>query len=249
VAAKSRNVKSPESAAYPVSEAALEALLATGGDVAMLTDSAGTIQYVSSAADVTLGHKSEDLIGKNRLQFIPEEERAIVLAAQESIASKPGASVTVSVHWQRPDGTVRDVDCTMKNMLNDTSVGGIVCNCRDTTETNDRTAQLERSRATLKAVLDSSQDAICSVDADHRIITFNATFENIVKAIWGVQLYEGIRLPGHLPADESAFWDDLHAKVLKGESISASRTYHHPNGETLVDFTLYPIVQNNEVIE
>src|ERR1035437_1829997 len=79
-------------------------------------------------------------------------------------------------------------------------------------------AELARSRANLKMVLDNSNQAICSVDRAGRLVTFNAFLEGLMQKVWGIELEQGMDLGAHFPSeDERAFWHGAYLRAFAGQ--------------------------------
>jgi PAS domain S-box-containing protein len=231
-----------------LSERQFQAMVENGSDVSILTDANGVIEYISPSCEQMFGKKQADLIGRSRLDYLLDEDRTILHDALQQITMKPGSSITTKLRWLLGDGTVRTFNCTMKNKLDDEAVGGIICSCCDSSQLQERTAELASSRATLKAVLDSSADAICSIGRDYRILSYNAKLQTIMKMVWGIDLREGMRLSENVSEDESAFWTDVQTQALRGEIVTAERVYKNAYGEAIVEFSLYPIIEREMVI-
>jgi diguanylate cyclase (GGDEF)-like protein/PAS domain S-box-containing protein len=145
-----------------------EAVFVHSADLMMFFRADGTIEWVSAAVRTFLGLDAADLVGCSGFDMIHPDDWERVFS---DFASIPNLSDSVRTEFrvQGADGTVRWIEEIATNLLDEPSVGAIVGNLRDITE---RKAG-EQSAARLVAVLESSHDAIFSVDPDGRVATWN----------------------------------------------------------------------------
>jgi diguanylate cyclase (GGDEF)-like protein/PAS domain S-box-containing protein len=89
-------------AALREAEGRFRLLAEHSSDVVCLNDASGVNLYVSPAIERLLGWKPEDLSGRNALEFVHPEDRAILSDAQASLANGAQES-TALCRYRRPD--------------------------------------------------------------------------------------------------------------------------------------------------
>ncbi|WP_250036392.1 putative bifunctional diguanylate cyclase/phosphodiesterase [Paractinoplanes maris] len=114
-------------------------LVQNSTDVVMIAGADATVRYVSSAVTRVLGLDPDDLIGQDILRLAHPDDLPAVRRDFQRILGAPGASVTMHARYRHADGSWRWFETTGANFLHEPSVGGVVTNSRDITET--RTVQ------------------------------------------------------------------------------------------------------------
>src|SRR5262249_5445513 len=116
---------------------------------------------------------------------------------------------------------------------------------RDVTRRHVAEEALQASQANLAALMNNSVDSIFSMDADRRLITFNAAFEKRCKESFGVQLKPGMRLRDYIPADVLSRWGEWINRALAGEHFSVDYKYRLDGNPRYSDINFNPIVTPN----
>ncbi|BBH69962.1 hypothetical protein ACTI_66470 [Actinoplanes sp. OR16] len=113
-----------------VQEKRFRLLVQNSTDMVTITDPSGTLIYVSPAARTMLGADPDDLIGTPVMRLMHPDDRPPVPEA-------PGDVTTYQVRARHADGSHRWLEVTSANLTDEPSVGGIVSNARDITETRE----------------------------------------------------------------------------------------------------------------
>jgi PAS domain S-box-containing protein len=101
----------------------------------------GTVRYSSPSSLRILGHRLEDSIGVSGFDFVHPEDLPLVTDAFQTLASRPGDSTTMELRVRHANGSWRIMEATGTNLLEESSVAGMVINSRDITarrESEDR---------------------------------------------------------------------------------------------------------------
>jgi diguanylate cyclase (GGDEF)-like protein/PAS domain S-box-containing protein len=123
-------------------EQRFRSLVQNASDIITITDVDGVLRYASPGLERLLGVPQEAWLGSAmRLQVHPED-RAVLERRIAEIMESPGASTTFQARVRHRDGSWRWFDVISRNLLNDPSVGGVVSNARDVTETRHFQDQL-----------------------------------------------------------------------------------------------------------
>jgi diguanylate cyclase (GGDEF)-like protein/PAS domain S-box-containing protein len=102
-----------------------------------------TVKYASPSVQRVLEHQPDQLIGRRLDGYMPLEDRALVASAL--VGLRPGSadsSEVLEFRVRHRDGRWLDTESLVTNLLDNTSVGGIVMNLRDITERKQSEQQL-----------------------------------------------------------------------------------------------------------
>ena len=228
-------------------EVGFRALVENARSLNLLTDASGTIEYISPFVESLLARRPEVWAGRSVFDLVLMEDRKRLDDLLKELLATPASSQSIGLRWLHGDGSLRFLNCKIYNRLEDQDIHTLAWNCVDQTELTANRSDLERSRMDLKTVLDNSNDAICSVDRDLRLITFNAVLQAIMRQAFGIELEVGMELGKYLPAEEAAFWEKVYAAAFRGERITEERRYQPEYGGATVEFTLNPVFTGGKV--
>jgi len=152
--------------ALRATEGRLRALVENSAEALVLFDAAGRIEYASASLRRALGYDAAEVIGRNGLMFVQEEDRRAVQEAFPRLVAAEDASVTMRVRFVHKDGSARLLEATLVNRLADAEVVAIVCSFRDLTRE-------EEQRARFDAAFDNAAVGMAHVDLDGRILLAN----------------------------------------------------------------------------
>ena len=125
------------------SEARFGSLIQHASDVVTVIDRDGEVIFQSPSVKQVLGYGREELIGRPLAELIHERDRGSVQAILDEMTSTSSHEpATVRFRWRHHDGSWREMEATVTNLLEDPTVGGIVLNARDVTERTELQAQL-----------------------------------------------------------------------------------------------------------
>ena len=104
-------------------------------DALMVLDADGVIRYQSAAIHKSLGIAADSTIGKAAVALIVEEDQAalrdmIGAAARGAVAQRTHSCL---VRFAHGDGTVRKLWISVRNLLSDSTIGGLLLTVRDVT--------------------------------------------------------------------------------------------------------------------
>ncbi|MBB2947990.1 diguanylate cyclase (GGDEF)-like protein/PAS domain S-box-containing protein [Actinoplanes lutulentus] len=120
------------------------ALVQNTSDLTLVVDPLGKIDYASPAAERVLGLTPEQLLETNLYDRTHPDDLSAVNELSEQLAARPGHGVTTQLRWRHADGTHRWLDVVSTDLRNNPSVGGVVLNARDATETRALHDELRR---------------------------------------------------------------------------------------------------------
>ena len=116
------------------SEARFRSLVHNSSDVITIVDRSGRVTYQSSSVERVFGYEPQEVVGRDLRAWLHREESAALLAVLGPDAQVPDGSMVVTSKVRHRDGTFRDIETTVTNMLAHPEVRGLVLNSRDVSE-------------------------------------------------------------------------------------------------------------------
>ncbi|MDQ1569080.1 MAG: hypothetical protein QOF96_3960, partial [Actinomycetota bacterium] len=116
------------------SEARFRSLAQNSSDVITIVDADGRVTYQSASVTRVFGYRPEEVVGRELRSWLHPEHAADLLALLDAPpgAGEPAGLVTTRIRHR--DGTWRDVETAVTNLLEDPGVRGLVLNSRDVSE-------------------------------------------------------------------------------------------------------------------
>jgi diguanylate cyclase (GGDEF)-like protein/PAS domain S-box-containing protein len=152
--------------ALRTTEGRYRALLESSSEALVLLDATGRVEYCSAAMRPLLGYDAAEAIGRVGVSFVQPEDREAVQAAFRELRAAPGATSTLRVHFRHQDGSVRALQSTLVNRLDDEDVAAVVCSYRDL-------SREEEQRARFDATFEHAAVGLAHVDPVGRILLAN----------------------------------------------------------------------------
>ncbi|HEX7165681.1 MAG TPA: diguanylate cyclase, partial [Acidimicrobiales bacterium] len=125
------------------SEERFRTLVETSSDVIWIVDSTGMVTFVTPSSQRVLGYESGDCVGSSLWSLVHKDDVDLGRTAVErAIASEE--IVVVEWRFRKGDGSWAHVESTVRSLLDDDAVQGVVVNSRDISERKALEAQLIR---------------------------------------------------------------------------------------------------------
>lgn len=107
-------------------------------------DSGGAITYVSQSIHKILGYFPDELLGKNPVPFIHQEDLPGLLEKLTELLQAPDEVFTLQYRVLHKSNAWRWVESTVSNLVDDDNIKALIFNFRDITERKKDTLNLER---------------------------------------------------------------------------------------------------------
>jgi PAS domain S-box-containing protein len=215
----------------------LRITLSSIGDAVVVTDAAGGVTYVNPVAENLLGYSLAQAKSRPLGQVFNIVNEFTRRAAENPVERvlREGHIIGLANHTVliRPDGTEVPIDDSAAPIHDDTgAIGGVVLVFRNVTERR----HAEKAKATLAAIIESSDDAIVSKDLNGRIVTWNAGAERL----FGYSEQEVIGQPITLIIPHSHLNEEtmILQRIRNGERIDHYETVRQAKNGSLLDISL-----------
>jgi two-component system sensor kinase FixL len=116
----------------------------------------------------------------------------------------------------------------------------------DITERKQMEAELQRSEAALSAVIESTTDAVWSVDRDYQVVTMNSAVKRHFAKVFG-ELDAGGSFAAGLSDEQRRGWRELYDRVFAGERVTTEKTVEVAGVTQHFLISMSPIREGSEV--
>ena len=151
------------------------ALIENSADGIGLSNEAGEIEYLSPAGVKILGRPIAELIGTTIRSYIHEDDMEDALSHRQRVLAG-GQAAPAARRIVRPDGTVRWIEVTATNLLDNPAVGAIVSNVRDITDRKLAEAALVAAEKRFTALFESGIIGIVIAGGGGSVLQANDAF-------------------------------------------------------------------------
>ena len=132
------------------SERYFRSLIENSLDSVAIIDGENRYKYVSPNVRAVLGYHPDELRGKSPFDFLHPDDMRAALSCVEQASVAPGEVSFARVRFRHNDGTWRWIDASVRNLLHDEIVRGLVLNWHDVTERYQAEQALRQSEEKLR---------------------------------------------------------------------------------------------------
>lgn len=175
------------------SDRRFRALVENSSDVVLVSDDGGIVTFVSPTVHRLLGRYESELVGAPLLGIVHPPDRAQVLQLLDS----PGlGSDTASAEARLVDvsGNQRWFEIEVRDLREADVIGGVVITARDIDDRRAVEANLLRSEARFRLMVQHSHDVVAVVNDDEIVTYVSPSIERILKvpvaSILGSSIFE-----------------------------------------------------------
>lgn len=116
------------------SEMRFRSLVQNATDLIGITDRLGTVTYASPSVSTILGYPEGSMLGQDFFSFLHPADVAPARRVHAVVLRRDGRTATVEARFRHFDGSWRWISMTVRNLLANPSIAGIVANGRDMTD-------------------------------------------------------------------------------------------------------------------
>jgi len=174
-------------------------LIEESGDAFIIRNREGIITYVSPSIKRVFGLNENEIVGQPGSKLVHEDQLNVSIHDWDYILKNPGKIIHVDQKVILPDGSIRHIEGSSRNLLDVDPIYGVVSNFRDVTQKRKAEVALIESQERMEGIISSAHDAIISIDSDYRVVLFNRAAEMMfdieAAEIFGNML--GVIIPGN----------------------------------------------------
>ncbi len=209
------------------------ALIEHGSDVINLLDAAGRILYASPAVTRILGYALEDYVGRNGFELMHPDDVEYEHQAFLRVQQTPHATIDLTLRIRHHDGSWRNLEGSVTNLLDEPSVKAIVVNFRDVTDRQQAEIALRESEKHFSSAFEYAAIGMALVAPDGRWLKVNHALCKIVgysEEELLAKTFQDITHPDDLEADLNY----VH-QMLAGEmqTYQMEKRYLHKSGRII----------------
>jgi PAS domain S-box-containing protein len=202
------------------SEERFRALAQASADLVTVTSADGTCRYASPSYERILGYSSDELVGKNFVEFIhPGDLQQVVDVLTVTLLRDPDATLTAEFRFLHKDGSYRWLEATSNNQLDNPAVAGVVSNAHDVTERKQMEEALRESEERFRTLAQNSLDLISVVKADGTCSYVSPSFERTLGYSWSELV--GKSYHEFIHPDDLSRIADVFAEALQNSDITS----------------------------
>ncbi|MEP6903329.1 MAG: PAS domain S-box protein [Actinomycetota bacterium] len=186
------------------SETYFRALIENASDLISILNPDGTMRYESPSLKRILGYEPEDLIGNSTFDFLHPDDLEKAHTAFDEVLQNPAKMVEVEIRFRHKNGQWCYFACTLRNLLDNPAISGIVSNAFQITEHKRAEEALRESEERYRVLFENNPLPMWVFDAE--TLEFLAVNEAAVNH-YGYSYQEfmsmnvtAIRQSGNIPA-------------------------------------------------
>ncbi len=220
-------------------------------DYIYLKDKNGKFILINDAfAKLVNVNNPDELTGKSDHDFFSDELIANIMKEDEIILSKGRPLLNNEESgFNRNEGKMVYVYIS-KIPLKDNKgrVYGLIGIARNVTDLKLAEKIIGASRANLKAVIESTKNAIWSLDKNFTLITANSHFIRFFETYFRKKITLGDNFYAQLPDKQKVRWKKILEKAFKGEHWLQEEKYKEKDIRMFFELSVNPIVDSNQEI-
>jgi PAS domain S-box-containing protein len=219
-------------------------LVEVADDAIYTFDASGVFTSANEACERLLGQSRDMLLGRSIVPMLAPDDVEDVRANFR--AAVAGEARRYECRVVRPDGTHRLVSVSNTPIRRDDAVSGVLGVARDVTDERERAAALERAEALYTRLVESAEDAICTVDEEGNFTSVNRALEHAVglrrEAILGRHFADAL-----LEGERGEMWL-MFAETLAGQRQRRELRFTYADGRTGIASVLAaPIYEHGRI--
>lgn len=212
----------------------------------VVTDLEGKILCVNKVFEKRYNFIAEELIGKDSMLTIYSEDHPICLDAVAKCLANPEQVVRVNL---RKVDKNEDIHATTWDFSafkdSEGNIVGIFCLGYEITETQKLRSKVQEQERILRAIYQSSSDAITFIDENLLVRYCNQAAKDFSKKVFGREVQVGdYVLDFILPRYRDEF-ESYYRKALQGEMITIEKS---DGNDSWWEFSIYPVLDREQNI-
>lgn len=214
------------------SEKRFRSLVQNSTDMLLVYGADGRITYANPAVERILGFSPDEMIGRGGYEVVHPEDMIEAKGFFKRLMTNPGKTFSTEFRVSCKDGGWKHIEGVATNLLDDSSVNGIVSNSRDVSERNEAIQALMDSEAMYGSLVESLAQNVFRKDLSGRFLFVNSKFCRLVgkSAAEIVGKTDFDLFPAHMAAK---FQEDDMKVMRSGESLEIVEENKAPDGSKI----------------
>jgi PAS domain S-box-containing protein len=221
-------------------------LVSNISDVIAVVDKDGIIRYKSSNVKRLFGWEPSELIGRHCLYTTHPDDKKRIGTLCADVFENGQKRIRVEYNYLCKDGSIRPIELTAFNLLNDPVIKGLLVNYKDISERKESEKILRESEEKYRTMIERSNDMVWTLDTAGNLTFFNEQTEKITglrQSEWIGKSFIPLILEEELPMITEIF-----QKCLKGESQHYKFKFKKSDGSILTfSVNTAPLFKNGNV--
>ncbi len=224
-------------------------LLEKASEIITIYEADGQVRYKSPSVKSILGYDANELLGINETSKIFEEDKSIFINALSEVKKIANTTKQFQYRYIKQNGGLIWLESTLTNLLEDSTIKGLVMNSRDITE--ERKAEEEqRVRAKMQALSENSVDLISRVDLDCNLQYVNPVIESVTGLKASLLSNYNIKTGDLLPKElKEEYLKIIELNRLNPAPISSEIKIKKVDEVEFYKITAIPEFDNNKELE
>jgi two-component system cell cycle sensor histidine kinase/response regulator CckA len=201
-------------------EALFRAVVEKSSEVISLTSADGTTRYLTPSAWRMLGWTPEEMGGRTLRDQVVPEDRALIASELARLVRTGDRDIGFEIRVMHRDGSIRWVESTGTNLLDDPDVRAIVGNYRDIT-----------ARKAADEALHESRDELEEAQTLAHLGRWTAGIRPDDEITWSAEGYRIFGIPAGTAVTKAVFFASVHPsdrvrmRVALAEMLASDHTY------------------------
>ncbi len=164
--------------AVRASEERFRALIEYSADIVSIIEADGNVRYQSPTGKRVGGYEQAERIGQSAMANIHPEDLSRAHAIWQSALEKPDEAFISEMRLRHKDGSWHHAEVTLRNLLANPAIGGLVVNTRDITQRKLTEQAMRESDQELRTLMESMPQIVWKCRPDGWNIYFNQRWAN-----------------------------------------------------------------------
>ncbi|NEP77202.1 MAG: response regulator [Okeania sp. SIO3B3] len=218
-------------------------------DAVTVIDIGGNILYNNLATEKVFGYQRQELIGRNFLKFVHQDDFLFVIDKLTEITHNPESTVSIKAKLYHIDGSWNLYDLRAKIFFHTSEVKQIIIYSRDISRLNREDFLLKEDLFYTNEVVKSSTNGIVKFDVNYNCIDWNyqveqfsgiSEYDAVGKSIFELLVFT----VNHEKFSEDNFFQSQIVNSNNAFNEGIQCTAINTEKERLLEFDYYPV--NNE---
>ncbi len=171
------------------SEERFRSLVQNASDIIAVVAADGSVCYTSLSIKQILGYAPDDWLGKKAVELVHSDELVKAESLLTAALHCSATNITDELRLRHADGSWRDFEVVVNNLLAEPSVAGVVITCRDITQRQQAGKALLQAEEKYRSIFENAVEGIFQTTADGRYISANPA----LISIYGYESFEELR--------------------------------------------------------